>query len=411
MRRAIAEALRAGTPLRETGPAGVDGSRCEYVTFLYEDAHADEVLLFVNRLTDESRLQDSLMRRLPGTDVWHLGYLMAATWRASYCFLPVPQGRPAPWSAVSDQVGVRAALDRGVPDPRNPERCPARGGRELSVVSLAEAGVSPWPVRPDPEAPVPQWLSAPADHRVLVESCGVAPGEGASTAPVVVLFDGEVWWEQGVVGAVRAAVAAGALAPVHLVLLDSGGTRKRWVELDGTGGIEDYLADELLPWVAQRAGVCLEPQRVATAGQSLGGLSAILCTLRRPDAVAGAVAQSSSLWQPYPEDELRALVEADGARALERTRIVMEVGEQEWVLTGPHDHFAEQLRQTPASLRYRRFNGGHDYACWREGLVPALVELFPGPHGPDHAATTPPGRPGTAVSRASTPVGDLPRTR
>ncbi|MDR0593103.1 MAG: DUF3327 domain-containing protein, partial [Bifidobacteriaceae bacterium] len=46
------------------------------MTFLWRDAEAEEVLLFVNRLTDERNLADSLMRRVAGTDVWHLSYLM-----------------------------------------------------------------------------------------------------------------------------------------------------------------------------------------------------------------------------------------------------------------------------------------------------------------------------------------------
>lgn len=49
------------------------------VTFLWRDAAAEEVLLFVNRLTDERDLDRSLMERLPGTDVWHLAYRLRGT--------------------------------------------------------------------------------------------------------------------------------------------------------------------------------------------------------------------------------------------------------------------------------------------------------------------------------------------
>ncbi|MEV8158010.1 alpha/beta hydrolase-fold protein [Kocuria salsicia] len=386
-RREVEAALAAGMPLCEHAAPGPDGAARQVVMFLCEDSEASEVLLFVNRLTDESRPEDSLMRRLPGTDVWHIGYLMGTSWRASYCFLTARRNAAAPWRDAADHVDLRAALDGGVADPRNPSWCLGRGGLRLSVVALEDAPVSPWPVRPDPTARGPKWLAAPGGHRVAIAACGVAAGDSARTAPVVLLFDGEVWWQHGVVAAVRAAVADGALQPVHLVLLDSGGTERRWAELDGTGGIEDVVADELLPWLAQRVVWKSDPRRVAVVGQSLGGLSAILCALRRPDAVGTAVAQSASLWQPQPVDTLRSLVSTDGARALVGTRLVLEVGEQEWALTGPHDEFVAELARTPAEVHYRRFNGGHDYACWREALVPALVELFPGgrpvgdPHG------------------------------
>lgn len=378
VRREVSAVLGAGTPLCEPGPPDEHGRPRHSVTFLFEDPGAQEVLLFVNRLTDESRLDDSLMARLLGTDVWHLGYLMGTAWRASYSFLPVPEGLQAPWRGAEDQVDIRSALAGGVSDPHNPATCPARGGRVVSVAALPDAPTSPWPVRALASRPAPQWQEGPSGRRVALQPCGV-PAGGEATAPVVVLFDGEVWWEQGVVPAVRAAVSDGVLAPLHLVLLDSGGTAKRWRELDGTGGIEDSLADDLLPWVARRTGAQLNPDRVATAGQSLGGLSALLCVLRRPDAVRAALAQSSSLWQPYPAEVLDELLGRDGAQALADTRIVLEVGEQEWVLTGPHDAFAARLEQSPADVRYRRFDGGHDYACWREGIVPGLVELFPAP--------------------------------
>lgn len=68
-RREVEAALAAGMPLCEHAAPGPDGAARQVVTFLCEDSEASEVLLFVNRLTDESRPEDSLMRRLPGTDV------------------------------------------------------------------------------------------------------------------------------------------------------------------------------------------------------------------------------------------------------------------------------------------------------------------------------------------------------
>ena len=122
------------TPLLEADPTQ-EGKYL--VTFMWRGA-AHNVLLFVNRLTDEKNLADSYMRRLPGTDTWYLTYRMDGDWRASYCFLPAPTAAQAPWLQGS-QVRLRQALDGGLPDPGNPVTCTNRRGFVQSVVRSEEA--------------------------------------------------------------------------------------------------------------------------------------------------------------------------------------------------------------------------------------------------------------------------------
>ena len=76
------EQFLATTSLPLVEPTDVDGE--QVVTFCWHDARAEEVLLFANRLTDETRLHETLMRRLPGTDLWWLSVVMDSDWRASY---------------------------------------------------------------------------------------------------------------------------------------------------------------------------------------------------------------------------------------------------------------------------------------------------------------------------------------
>src|SRR5690606_38223743 len=102
-------------------PTGEPGTRL--VTFCWHDSAAEQVLLFANRITDETRLAETLLHRHPGTDLWSLSIVMESDWRASYAFLVQRPGEPAPWRADGDQVRIRAALDRGLPDPGNPARC------------------------------------------------------------------------------------------------------------------------------------------------------------------------------------------------------------------------------------------------------------------------------------------------
>ncbi|MDT0201050.1 hypothetical protein [Nocardioides sp. AE5] len=91
------------------------------------------------------------------------------------------------------------------------------------------------------------------------------------------------------------------------------------------------------------------------------------CLARRPDLVGAAVAQSASLWRSWPGEALAA---AGPVRAR------LEVGRQEWVLLEPNRRLAAELTDAEAEVELVEFNGGHDYACWRGGLIDSIAALL-----------------------------------
>jgi enterochelin esterase-like enzyme len=362
-------AEHASSPIIEPDPAGVPGLRV--VTFALHDPAAERVLLFVNRLTDETDLDRSLMRRVPDTDLWHLSYRMPDDWIASYSYSVQRPGHPAPWEGQPDQRGVRDALDHGLADPRNPSQITNRAGVRISVAALPHAPAEPWrAVRDD----VPQgrltahagpdgrrlWIYEPAagDHGA------VAP----APTPVLVVLDGDVWCDaQPLPTILDNMIADAAIPPVTAVFVDSADRERRWAELDAHGGIVDWLADRLRPWLVARLGgaIDLAPRRVVVAGQSLGGLAALAAVVRRPDAFGGAIAQSAALWQPDVAREAAACPPR-GAR------IDLQVGLQEWVLLEPTRDLAAQLADDGVDVVLTEVDGGHDYAWWRRTLPTAL---------------------------------------
>ncbi|MGE3812784.1 MAG: enterochelin esterase [Candidatus Nanopelagicales bacterium] len=355
----------ADSPVVERVP-GAPGERI--VTFLWRDAEAEEVLLFVNRVTDELRLPDSLMRRVPGTDVWHLSYRMRSDWRASYCVLPRSRGVPWPW-ADGDQLAIRRALDRGLPDPRNPRAIRNRAGRLQSVVELPGAPSQPWlaPREGVARGRVSERLG-PDDRTVWLYEPADAP---SAPLPVVVLLDGEVWTgPQDAATTLDNLIHDREIRPCAAVLAHSGGRERRWSELGAAGEGVDWIADRLLPWARARLPISADPAEVVLAGQSLGGLTALRAVLLRPEAVGSALAQSAALWQA----DLAGLL--PGA-ALARARFWIEVGLQEWVLGEPNRRLAAALAAAGADVRLAEYNGGHDYACWRGGLAEGLRHLLP----------------------------------
>ncbi|MET0468522.1 MAG: enterochelin esterase [Aeromicrobium sp.] len=338
------------------------------VTFCWRDQDAEQVLLFANRMTDETALADSLMRRIDGTDVWHLSYRMPRDWRASYAFVPQRPGEPEPWTGAGDQVAIRAALDHGRSDPRNPDTCRNRAGVLQSVVALPAAPAQPWCAsRPDSPAGELVTETGPAGRTIWVHRPGRA---GDAPRRVVVALDGDAWTtSQSLPTILDNLVADGRLPEVCALLVDSGDREARWRDLDAAGGIDEYIVDELLPWARDRFGVSADPADVVVVGQSLGGLSALRTGLRHPGSVGAVIAQSASLWS----DDLIELARACPDPSL---RVHLEVGSLEWVLVEPHRELAAAMTQAGLDVAYAEFTGGHDYACWRGGIADALVGLW-----------------------------------
>ncbi|PIJ04643.1 hypothetical protein BMH30_14905 [Leucobacter sp. OLES1] len=57
-------------------------------------------------------------------------------------------------------------------------------------------------------------------------------------------------------------------------------------------------------------------------------------------------------------------------------RIFQEVGEFEGHLLGLNREFRALAEAAGATVQYREYCGGHDFACWRVGLVDGLIALL-----------------------------------
>lgn len=390
------------TPLLEADPTQ-EGKYL--VTFMWRGA-AHNVLLFVNRLTDEKNLADSYMRRLPGTDTWYLTYRMDGDWRASYCFLPAPTAAQAPWLQGS-QVRLRQALDGGLPDPGNPVTCTNRRGFVQSVVSLPLAPAWPlgeWPVFSDAAAGAGRFdggglgagrgdadagsldagrLDVVADLDTLGRQIWVytpAPISRTQSYPVLLVLDGEVWLKRHHLHlALAQLMDAGLIAPAYIVFIDSGGTEQRWQELgDSESDFGGYLSGQLLNWLKTHYAISPKPADRVVIGQSLGALTVLRTLVAYPQLIGAGISQSASLWQDVLFNELNAL---DATQTpLAGARAWIEVGSQEWILAPLQPKAVHQLRKAGMQVKDMVYNGGHDYACWRINLASALMQLLPGPN-------------------------------
>lgn len=372
---------QSGTGTR-TVPAGAPASRGTALpgggarrlrwTFCVEAPGAHEVLLWANRLSDETDLSTTALERVEGTDLWAGSFVMPDDWVASYCFLVSEAPEGAPW-LVGDQVQLRHALDRGSRDLRNPVTCRNRAGVLQSVVHGPGA---PHGWRPE-DLPASGETTGWSVREVTLQGRGVRvlepTGGGAQDPllPTLVVLDGEVWERyHGLPGTVARLVREGRLRPQRLVLVDSGGRESRWADMGGSG--QDFVAwacDDLLPAVLPEG---VAPDLVSVVGQSLGGLSALRAALVRPDVVGWALSQSASTW-------VEDLGECAGQWTVGPGRggVHAAVGAQEWVLTPGHLSLCAALndpttRADRPAVELVLHQGGHDYAWWRHALVAAL---------------------------------------
>lgn len=400
-----AEVRRTGTPLVDDLGDGT----CA-VTFAVPDRPGiGEVRVLPNKLADAAHPGATTAERLPGA--WVLTLRMPRDWRAGYGIAELPAAAAAAAAADSaagsaadpatvdltadltaDPIGalVGAPVDRRAralatvpaaerpalgrfldalaaarPDPLAREHL-ADG---TSVVSLPGA---PGPPRPGgPPGTVchgalegrPVWLHDPA---------GADPGE---PLPVVVLLDGHTWLADALPAVLDGAIARGELPAVRTVGVAASPGDGRSRELGCDPGFVALLRDRVLGWAGEHRALTTDPGRTVVAGQSLGGLTALYATQVAPERFGLALCQSGSFWWPHSGGVAEWLTGALPAGP--RTRgVLLEVGSEEWVLRGPTRRVADALAARGDLAGHREFRGGHDPACWRAGLVPALAELL-----------------------------------
>ncbi|MFC8371739.1 enterochelin esterase [Streptomyces sp. NPDC057239] len=389
------EAENLGTPLVEELD-GSPGHRA--VTFLWRGHRATrQVLLFGNRLTDRAHLAGSLLERVPGTDVWHLGLRLRADHRGSYRLAADISPKEPPSDPDGLQQRLRSLTAFTAADPLNRRTVATRWQEsDASVFALPDAPAQPWAGRRGtvPAGRVERHRvpgSAPVGDRNawVYLPPGRERGVGAPL-PTLVLCDGDMWFGRLDLGdTLDALIADRALPPLAVVAPDAVDRRTRWRDLGGREPFVGFLADELLPWAAGRWPLATDPRRTVVAGQSLGGMTALYAAYLRPDRFGNVLAQSASLWWrpglPPPAGPKPPvygtpwLVARYAAGTSRPVRVHLDVGLHEGAMVDHHRALYDALRTTGHRVTYDEFNGGHDYVCWHGALADGLGRLLGGP--------------------------------
>ncbi|MFT4213689.1 MAG: alpha/beta hydrolase-fold protein [Microbacterium sp.] len=337
-------------------------------TWVVDSPEASAVALWTSAVFDHRDVTAAEFTRLPDSTLWTICLRLPAALRTSYRIAVWCESGPAPWrTAVGRRPVILAAMGAGTPDGRCPDTIRGADGRLASVAAGPAAPREPWRGIARRRRVASRVDALPLAHgeRAWVYSPGVAP----VATPLLVLFDGQVWCELGVVGLLDALIASGRLPALHVALLDSGAADARWERLGVPGGQVHTVLDELLPRVRSRWPV--DPSGAATlvAGQSLGGLAALWTLALGQGEVRRAIAQSPSLWRFALVDALLDEPRWDG--------LALEAGSFEPDMLRDVADAAAALRPDPRrgarSVDVRTFEAGHDWAAWRVNLLNALM--------------------------------------
>ena len=401
----------AGLPLWDVGSARA--------TFLWRDPLTDgtpyeRVHLYINRVTDKEHFDRGWMTLIEGTDIWAVTLTLAPTVRASYGILPLaagqepPTGPPRPGNrhTIPDPGAPKKPIDSYMSvlsGPLTPEQLdwecdqPLRGHSEEVVVNLPnheESDSDYDPGNPYAKGDRPIYVYTPP---TAADSKGT---DGETSAPqdfpVLVVFDGDRWFKDfDLPVALEFAAERGALPPMIVVGI---GNASHLDRVNALGGNREFLTGVLDRWeeiiqpILDTHGVCISPraENRILAGQSLGGLSALVSAHMRPEEFGAYIAQSPSFWWRPGEKGHPGLLSdvnrADWITGLFATTqapvedglplISLAVGLNEG-LSIPKCH---RLQLTGArsgwSMTVNVYDGGHDFACWRGELITQLEDYF-----------------------------------
>ncbi|MYR44373.1 alpha/beta hydrolase-fold protein [Streptomyces sp. SID5910] len=347
-----------------------------------QDRPVAGVYALANRVTDKHLAHRGMMRRLDGTDLWHVSLRLPHGLRCSYRVHPFDADDPH-----LDENGPRAGSSRGLPDDRSDPLNRHAGGPFGSLLELAGApSLTEWLTPPStPADGVTDTFDLTATDGTRYRLHRFVPHvrDPATELDVLIVCDGDQWFGRyGIARAVSTAMASGRIPPLAVIGVEAGvDVPARIRQLGANRRFVDTLADEILPAVTADLP---HSGRTVLSGQSLGGLTSLVAALWRPDTFGTVLAHSASTWwrpgmtgRPMtPTSDTDTWLHEQATTApLSDVTIRMDVGSNEGITV---DH----LRKLHALLTSRGFDttldiyeGGHDFCCWAAALMEGLGAL------------------------------------
>jgi len=211
------------------------------------------------------------------------------------------------------------------------------------------------------------------------------PRDPSSAGHVSIFLDGEFYRDRVGANSVIDSLQ-GDIADSWFVFVSMGSVEARWLECPCYQPFARFVAEELLPWLSTQHQDLRLVRKRTLIGLSFTGLAAAFVAKECPGIFQRVISQSGSFWwnDCWLSERYRL-----GARV--PTDFYLDVGTEELAenvrhredmlqlvsqIEGVH-RFRDVLRLRGHSVRYVEFDGGHDFAAWRQALPEALRWALP----------------------------------
>jgi enterochelin esterase-like enzyme len=310
------------------------------------------------------------LRRLEGTDLWHLT-------------LEIPEG-----SRVEYKLEVvRGGRGEWMEDPLNPNR--ARDPFGANSVAHGTGYTVPEWIHPDPEAPNGTIDEIRFDSQVFGRR-GVAiylPARYRRTRryPLLVVHDGHDYLRYASLGTILDNLIHRREIPDLIVALVS--SPNRLGEYAGDPRHATFITDELVPNLERTLPLDARPQSRCLMGASFGAVASLTVALQRPGFYGRLLLQSGSF--AFTDigahnhrgplfDPIVALMNHYRADPIAMSeRVFMSCGMYESLIY-ENRSLAPVFTATGMEVRYVEARDGHNWENWRDRLRDGLGWLHPG---------------------------------
>ncbi len=394
------ELVKEGTPIVEAIPGD---AKHVLVTFLWRGgAEIKNCVLFSPvGATDwdfsSVQLAQNQLTHLPDTNVWYKTYWLRKDARFSYRLSP--NDSLVPSAEVKDWNERRATWQR---DPLNPHqwmfpKVEGDANSKETVYSIVDLSGPPqaW------SKPQPGVRSGRVElHNFASKILGnerriyvyTPPDYSPSSGPyhLLVLFDG--WFQKEVLRAPNTLdnlLAKGEIPPLVAVMVGNRNLEDRLLNLGCYPPFNQFLAQELIPWIRQNYRVTSDPAQIIVGGGSRGGLAAAFAALQHPEIFGNVYSQSGYFSWKAGDADTAEENEANDAeygwlirRYVENPKLsirfylvvgLLERGENGLLFS--NRHMRDVLEAKGYVVGYKEFSGGHDILPAEDNLVDGLLFL------------------------------------
>jgi enterochelin esterase-like enzyme len=370
----------SSSPFVESMPSKQDYS---LVTFLWHGDKNTHNVVVISPLALVN-FAGAEMKQIPETDVWYLSYVMRNDAQMVYRFSP--NDTLVPFEAEPNFYARMANFRR---DPLNTKTFDYGNNILASVLELPDAPSEKWThVRGD--IPHGTLKSSKVSSAILKNDLAVwlytPPNFVANNNyPLLVVMDGDSYTSLVPVPTILDnLIYEGKIPPAVALFIGNSSPQARDNELNCADVWGDFLAKEVIPWVASAMNVRVKTKGVVIAGSSMGGLAAACAAYQHPETFGKVLAQSGSFYRAQSDGEPEWLARQFVQSKQLPLDFYLEVGLLETSSIPSRDpsmltssrHLRDVLLAKGYRVDYHEHFSGHEHLAWRATFGEGLIELL-----------------------------------